>query len=157
MSRKPKDLTGKKINTLTVTEYAGKVGEYPSWWCECVCGKKFAVPAYKLYREYAVGCPFCQTHAGAVSVMWQGQAITVVPYRCHNGRPVEYLGELVKQITNNSQANAVLIMLDSVPDESLAGLGTEVENLVGGEDSADSAAEIWQNNPIHFDKPIDKE
>lgn len=156
MSRKPKSLTGKKINTLTVRDYAGKVGDYPSWWCECECGKKFAVPAYKLYREYAVGCPFCQTHTEAVSIVWQGQSISVVPHHCHNGRPAEYLGELVKQITNNSEANAVLIMLDPVPDELLAGLGTELEDLAGNADSADSAEAEWENNAIKFDKPVDK-
>lgn len=156
MTRKIKDLTGQKFNTLTVKEYAGKVGDYPSWWCECECGKKFAVPAYKLYRNYAVGCPFCQIGRAATSILWQGQAITIIPHHCHNGRPVEYLGELVKQITNNTEANAVLVLLDSVPDETLTTLGTELEDLAGSEDSADSAKEEWGNNAIMFDKLVDK-
>lgn len=155
MSRKPKSLTGKKINTLTVREYAGKVGDYPSWWCECKCGKTFTVPAYTLRRGDSVGCPYCQNHALARSILWQGQVISIIPHHCHNGRPVEYLGELVKQITNNSQANAVLIMLDPVPDELLAGLGTELEDPAGSEDSADSAEAKWEDNAIKFDKPVD--
>jgi hypothetical protein len=155
MSRKPKDLTGQKFGNLVVKEYAGKVGEYPSWWVECKCGKKFTVPAYNFRQGDTVGCPYCQTHAEATSILWQGQRITIIPRHCHNGRSVEYLGELVKQITNNSEANAVLIMLDPMPDELLSSLGTELEDPAGSADSADSAADEWENNATHFDKPVD--
>lgn len=156
MSRKPRDLTGQKVGTLTVKSYAGKVGKYPSWWCECKCGKIFAVPAYSFRQGDAVGCPYCQTHAEATSILWQGQRITIIPHHCHNGRSVEYLGELVKQLTNNSDADAVVIMLHKTPSESLQDLGVELEDNIGEEDNAGSAADEWQNNAIHFDKPVDK-
>jgi hypothetical protein len=156
MSRKPRDLTGQNVGTLTVKSYAGKVGKYPSWWCECKCGKIFTVPAYNFRQGDVVGCPYCQTHVEATSILWQGQRITVIPQHCHNGRPIEYLGELVKQLTNNSDTNAVLIMLESTPSESLQGLGAELTDTADEADFADSAAEEWENNTIHFDKPLDK-
>lgn len=156
MSRKPKDLTGQKFGTLTIKDYAGKIGNYPSWWCECKCGKTFSVPAYVFHQKQSVGCPFCQTHAVANSILWRGQRITIIPHHRHNGRPIEYLGELVKQLTNNSDVKAVLIMLESTPSESLQNLGADLGVDVDKPGCADSAADEWENGAIKFDKSLDK-
>lgn len=156
MSRKPKDLTGQKFGNLVVKEYAGKIGTYPSWWVECTCGKTFTVPAYTLHRGDAVGCPFCQAGVAAVPLLWQGQRMTILPYHTHINRPAEYIGGVVKQLIENDNADAVVVMLHKIPAGSLQNLGSELEDNAAEADSADSAAEEWENNATHFDKPLDK-
>ena len=159
MSRKPTDLTGKKFGTLTITKYAGKIGQYPSWWCKCECGKEFTVPAYSIRQGDNFGCPFCQTHTITQSILWQGQRITILPYCKQTRMDGEQLRMLVNHLTNETEANALLIMLDRIPSEVFQSAGSEVEIPVDNEDSTDSVnstAENWENNAIRFDKPLDK-
>lgn len=141
MSRKPKDLIGQKFGKLVVKEYAGKIGKYPSWWVECKCGKTFTVPAYTLYRGDAVGCPFCQTGLAAVPLLWHGQRITILPQRTYVNLPIEYIGKLVKQLTNNSEVNALLIMLEPVPSEAIQELGSEYNDKPNKIDCSDCTGE----------------
>ena len=49
------------------------------------------------------------------------------------------------------------MMLDSVPDENLANLGTELKDSADSKDIADSTEKEWENSAIKFDKPVDKE
>ena len=160
MSRKPKDLTGKKFGKITVTKYAGKIGNYPSWWCECeLCKRVFTISAYSLLRGDNFGCPFCQTQNITTSILWQGQRITILPYCKQTRMDGEQLRMLVNHLTNETEANALLIMLDRVPSEVFQSTGPEVKIPMDNEDSTDSvnsAAENWENNAIRFDKLLDK-
>ena len=155
MARKPNDLSNQVICGVEIKKYAGKVGKYPSWWCECTCGKRFTAPAYELRRGVA-RCPFCQTHTDAMPLCIEDQIISILPARVHRKLSAEYIGGLVKRMYLENNSNALLIMLDDVPAESLQNLGSDLEGDMDEADSADSAAEEWENNATHFDKPLDK-
>lgn len=63
---RPKDLTGKAFNYLTVIEY---VGSFPNkqgikerfWRCKCVCGKELVLPRADLTKNRRKSCG-CMTH-----------------------------------------------------------------------------------------------
>jgi len=45
------DLTGKRINFLTVIKAAKSEGKYSMWWCRCDCGKKLKVAGRHLHSK----------------------------------------------------------------------------------------------------------
>lgn len=51
-----KDLTGRRFSRLTVTAYAGRIGESHAFWCECDCGKEIATRGYNLTGGYTQSC-----------------------------------------------------------------------------------------------------
>lgn len=61
MTKKPTDLTGLKINKLTVIEFAGysqDKSKKPLWRCQCECGKEAIVRAHMILsgRTQSCGC-----------------------------------------------------------------------------------------------------
>lgn len=157
MARKPTDLTGKTFGTLTAVSYAGKVGRepsYPSWLCRCECGQETIVPRYQLLGKYAPACPFCQPNIVAQPVWFGDQRIVVIP-RSKFDRLSDPKA-LIRDLGFNSDADAVLIMLEETPSESLQNLGPDLGGDADEAGSADSAAKEWEDKAIKFDKPLDK-
>lgn len=158
MARRPTNLTGKVFGTFTAISYAGKVGRnlsYPSWLCQCECGQKTVIPKYQLLGNHAPPCPFCQPNIIAQPVWIGDQRVVVVPKSKADKLPS--IGEFVRDIQRNTDANAILIMISETPSESLQNLGADLGGGMDEADSADSAGEEWENSAIHFDKPIDKQ
>ena len=157
MARKLIDLTGQRFGKLTVIGYAGKMGRtlaYSGWLCQCECGEKAAFPRHQLIRGAVTRCPYCQTHAVGTSVWLCDQRIMIIP--CEQAlRLGSSLGVLLKRLDRENNVNAVMVMLEKVPSESLQALGSELEDGIGESGCAESGEKNWENNAIHFDKLVD--
>lgn len=53
---KPKDLKGRTFSRLTVLKFAGKINDFPTWLCECICGKLVKINSYKLLNGHTKSC-----------------------------------------------------------------------------------------------------
>lgn len=53
---KTKDLSGRKINKLTIIKFAGKVKANNTWLCQCECGNLTTVSTHSLISGHTKSC-----------------------------------------------------------------------------------------------------
>lgn len=79
---KPKDMTGRRFGSLTVTEYAGRRGRNHYWKCQCDCGCQAEVSQNNLVSGHTKSCGCLQRQSPANNMrLVDGTSVAMIEKR----------------------------------------------------------------------------